>query len=261
MVESGNFNEAPDPVAAAAAALQDMDAADNLNATSQMMIAFPNLAAGFGQQQLSGVMPFALAQAARTSDIDNDIMYTTRLRLGMKADVSNNMNFAGRLAMYKAWGDSSGSRVFDSWNAFAMDGTSSGRPSGDSIHVERAFFNWKDIAGSDFYLSIGRRPSTYGPPSNYRENELRGGTPSGHLVDFNFDGFTLGYHLSEITGMEGQSVRFCYGQGFESDYGNGSLFNGTTANLKDTHLGGFNIDISKVVEPVRGKKEIDVYAR
>jgi len=191
-----------------------------------------------------GVGSFRLATAPKTSDINNDIMYTTRLRLNMKADIASNMNFSGRLNMYKAWGDSSGSRVFDSWDAFAMDGTSSGRPSGDSLHVERAFFNWKDIAGSDFYLSIGRRPSTYGPPTNYRENELRGGTPSGHLVNFNFDGFTLGYHLSEVTGIEGQSVRFCYGQGFESEYGNGSLFNDDiTENLKDTHLGGFNVDL------------------
>ncbi|MDA3808389.1 MAG: DUF3373 family protein [Thiomicrorhabdus sp.] len=191
-----------------------------------------------------GVGYFRLATAPKTSNSNNDIMYTTRLRLNMKADIARNMNFSGRLNMYKAWGDSSGSRVFDSWDAFAMDGTSSGRPSGDLLHVERAFFNWKDIAGSDFYLSIGRRPSTYGPPTNYRENELRGGTPSGHLVNFNFDGFTLGYHLSEITGIEGQSVRFCYGQGFESEYGNGTLFNDDiTENLKDTHLGGFNIDL------------------
>ncbi|MDX2479389.1 MAG: DUF3373 family protein [Desulfuromusa sp.] len=191
-----------------------------------------------------GVGDFRLATAPRTSDINNDIMYTTRLRLNMKADIASNMNFDGRLTMYKAWGDSSSSKVFDSWNAFGMDGTNSGSPSGDELFVERAFFNWKDIGGSDFYLSIGRRPSTYGPPTNYRENELRGGTPSGHLVNFNFDGFTLGYHLSEITGIEGQSVRFCFGQGFESEYGNGTLFNDDiTKNLDDTNLGGFNIDV------------------
>ncbi|SDZ83990.1 Protein of unknown function [Desulfuromusa kysingii] len=218
--------------------------ANQLTPLTQMMLQNSEMVDGFMAGQLSGVMPFALAQAAQTSDINNDIMYTTRLRLNMKADIASNMNFSGRLNMYKAWGDSSGSRVFDSWDAFAMDGTSSGQPSGDTLHVERAFFNWKDIAGSDFYFSVGRRPSTYGPPSNYRENELRGGTPSGHLVNFNFDGFTIGYHLSEITGMEGQSVRFCYGQGFESEYGNGSLFNGDiTSNLDDTHLGGFNIDV------------------
>ena len=190
-----------------------------------------------------GVGDFAMAAKPHTTDINNDLMFTTRLRLGMKADVSSNMNFDGRLVMYKNWGDSASTKVFDSWDAFSMDGTSSGKTSGDYLRVDRAFFNWKDIGGSDFYLSIGRRPSTYGPPSNYRVNELRGGTPSGHLVDFNFDGFTLGYHLSSITGIEGQSLRFCFGQGFESEWGNGEKFNDDiNRNLDDTYLGGFNFD-------------------
>jgi hypothetical protein len=112
------------------------------------------------------------------------------------------------------------------------------------LRVDRAFFNWKHIGGSDFYLSIGRRPSTYGPPSNYRVNELRGGTPSGHLVDFNFDGLTVGYHMDKVTGIEGQAVRFCYGVGFDSDWGNGTLMNkDIQKNLKDTSLFGFNIDL------------------
>ncbi len=177
-------------------------------------------------------------------DVDNDLMYTTRLRLNMKADIASNMNFAGRLTMYKSWGDSTTTNVFDSWDAFSMDGTSSGKTTGDWLRVDRAFFNWKHIGGSDFYLSIGRRPSTYGPPSNFRVNELRGGTPSGHLVDFNFDGLTVGYHMDKVTGIEGQAVRFCYGVGFDSDWGNGTLINDDIQkNLKDTSLFGFNIDL------------------
>jgi len=209
----------------------------------KMMAANPEFAAAFMAGQLTGVGSMPFYAKPHTSDLNNDLMYTTRLRLGMKADVSSNMNFDGRLTMYKNWGDSTNTKVFDSWDAFSMDGGSSGHTSGDYLRVDRAFFNWKDIGGSDFYLSIGRRPSTYGPPSNYRVNELRGGTPSGHLVDFNFDGFTLGYHLSSITGIEGQSIRFCFGQGFESEWGNGEKFNDDiTKNLDDTLLGGFNID-------------------
>jgi len=176
----------------------------------------------------------------RKSDINNDILYTTRLRLNMKAKVADNVNFSGRLLVYKNWGDSTQSKVFDSWNSFTMDGTNGGNTTGDIVHLERAYFDWKDIGGSNFYLSIGRRPSTYGPPSQYRENEMRGGTPSGHLVHFNFDGITVGYKLSEHTGVEGQTIRFCYGQGFESEYGNGELFN--QIETKDVQLGGFNID-------------------
>ena len=206
----------------------------------KMMAANPELAAAFQSGMLQGVTPYVLANREQR-DIDNDLLYTTRLRLNMKAKVWDNVDFAGRLSMYKNWGDSTGVQVFDSWRAFTMDGTDSGNTSGDWLRVERAYFDWRDIGGSPFYLSIGRRPSTYGPPSHYRENELRGGTPSGHLVNFNFDGLTLGYKLGEIVGIDGMVVRFCYGQGFESQWGNGELFGDTVT--KDTHLGGFNIDV------------------
>ena len=215
------------------------DPMDPTSPLGQMMAANPELAQAFMNGQLSGVMPFAM-QEKRTYDLNNDIIYTTRLRLGMKAKVADNVDFTGRLLMYKNWGDSTGVKVFDSWGAFTMDGTNSGNTTGDWLRVERAFFDWKDIGGSNFYLSIGRRPSTYGAPNHYRENEMRGGTPAGHLVHFNFDGITAGYKLSELTGIEGQTVRFCYGQGFESEWGNGEMFN--QINTKDVHLGGFNID-------------------
>ncbi len=175
-----------------------------------------------------------------TKDLRNAILYTTRLRLGMKAEVWDNVGFSGRLNMYKNWGDSTGVKVFDSWSSYTMDGTNSGNTTGDFLRVERAYFDWKNIGGTNAYLSIGRRPSTYGPSTQYRENELRGGTPTGHLVNFNFDGITVGYHLAELTGIEGMTARFCYGQGYESEFGNGELFN--QISVKDTHLGGFNID-------------------
>ncbi|MCP3175892.1 DUF3373 domain-containing protein [Desulfuromonas sp. KJ2020] len=193
-----------------------------------------------GNPVIPGMMP---AVAPEKGDLDNDILYTTRLRLNMKAKVYDNVNFSGRLSMYKNWGDSTGVKVFDSWDSFTMDGTHSGNTTSDSLFVERAYFDWSHIGGSNFYLSIGRRPSTYGPPTQYRENELRGGTPSGHLVNFNFDGVTIGYNLSELTGIEGQTIRFCYGQGFESQYGNGELFTRNDFNTEDTHLGGINFDI------------------
>ncbi|WP_281214129.1 DUF3373 domain-containing protein [Shewanella insulae] len=212
---------------------------DPASPLGQMMQANPDLAAAFQSGMLQGVMPYVLAPKT-TQDINNDIFYTTRLRLNLKAKVWDNVNFAGRLSMYKNWGDSTGVQVFDSWRSFTMDGTNSGNTSGDWLRVERAYFDWKNIGGSKTYLSIGRRPSTYGPPTQYRENEMRGGTPSGHLVNFNFDGLTLGYKLGEITGIDGQVVRFCYGQGFESQWGNGEMFGDIVT--KDTHLGGFNID-------------------
>ena len=60
----------------------------------------------------------------------------------MNAKVWDNVKFAGRLVMYKNWGDSTGSQVFDSWRAFTMDGTNSGNTTGDMLRVDRAYFDW-----------------------------------------------------------------------------------------------------------------------
>ncbi|PLX79060.1 MAG: DUF3373 domain-containing protein [Desulfuromonas sp.] len=207
---------------------------------ANMLAANPDLAQAFGMGMLQGVGGYPFAAGPETGDIDNDVLFTSRLRLGMKAKVWDNVSFIGRLSMYKNWGDSTGSKVFDSWDSFTMDGTNGGNTTGDWLRVERAFFNWKDIGGSGFWFSVGRRPSTYGPPTQYRENEMRGGSPGGHLVHFNFDGITIGYNLENLTGIEGQTLRFCYGQGFESEWGNGELFN--EINTDDTHLGGFLLD-------------------
>ncbi|HKL25613.1 MAG TPA: DUF3373 family protein [Desulfuromonadales bacterium] len=204
-----------------------------------MAAQFPEFAQAFAMGQLPAKGFFGTG--VQKSDHENEVLYTSRLRLNMAAKIYQNMKFSGRLTMYKNWGDSTGVKVFDSFDSFTMDGTNSGNTTGDLLHVERAYFDWSDIGGSNFYLSIGRRPSTYGYPTNLRENELRGGTPSGHVVNFNFDGITAGYHLEDATGIPGFTARFCYGQGFEAEYGNGSLF--AEPDVKDTHLGGFNIDL------------------
>ena len=195
-------------------------------------LAYPSGALG------TGIFPLATLEKG---DINNDVLYDSRLRLNMKAKVWDNVKFAGRLSMYKNWGDSTGTQVFDSWNAFTMDATNGGNTTGDTLHVDRAYMDWSDIADSGLYLSIGRRPSTYGPPTEIRENELRGGTPTGNVMNLNFDGITIGRSLEDWTGIEGMIARFCYGQGFESEWGNGELFN--NLKTKDTHFAGFNFDL------------------
>ncbi len=76
------------------------DPMDPTSPLGKMMTANPDMAAAFMAGQLSGVMPWALG-SKQSYDIDNDLYYTTRLRLDIKAKVWDNVNFAGRLAMYK----------------------------------------------------------------------------------------------------------------------------------------------------------------
>ncbi len=189
------------------------------------------------QQQLFGMlMPGTYVPAYSN---DTNILYTNRLRLKFDAKVADNVSFTGRLSMYKTFGDSTGVQVFNGQpNTFNIDGTTAGVPNSDQLRVDRAYFSWNNIGGSKFYLSVGRRPSTYGPPMNYRQDEPRGGTPSGGLIDFQFDGITVGYNINE-----NMVWRLCYGLGYSSGFGNGNLLKMPQDRLKDVHLIGANLDL------------------
>ena len=183
-----------------------------------------------------GQVPGVL-QAAYSAN--SDALMTNRLRLRFDAHVADNISFGARLSMYKVFGDSTGLQVFDGQpTSLAIDGTTAGVPTGDMVRVERAFFSWNHIGGSNLYLSIGRRPSTDGPPLNFRDDEPRGGTPSGSLIDFQFDGITAGYNVNEK-----MTLRACYGMGYSSGFGNGNLLETPADRVKSVHLFGGNMDI------------------
>jgi len=182
--------------------------------------------------QVSGV--FRNAYSANT-----DSLLTNRLRLKFETKVADNISFGARLSMYKVFGDSTGVQVFNGQpNSLNIDGTTAGVPNGDQVRVERVYFNWNKIAGSKLYLSIGRRPSNGGPPLNFRDDEPRGGTPSGALFDFQYDGITVGYHVTDK-----MTVRACYGLGYSSGFGNGNLLKTPADRLKDVHLAGGVFDL------------------
>jgi hypothetical protein len=187
-----------------------------------------------GMQQM--MMMFAQDAYSEGFKTDNDILYTTRLRLNMNAKVAKNVSFMGRLSMYKPWGASTQTGVFNGQaNTLNTDAAWPGVAGDATLKVDRAYFTWSNIADVPLDLSLGRRPSTDGPPLHYRHDEKRAGTPMGTIIDMQFDGATLGYNFGSKT-----TVRACYGLGYESQYGNGSL-NKSNA-LKDAHFFGFNID-------------------
>jgi hypothetical protein len=170
---------------------------------------------------------------------DNSVLYTSRLRLNLAAKVAENVSFAGRLAMYKPWGDSSGIQVFNGQsNSLNIDGTTASVPNSDILRVDRAYFDWKSIGGLPVYLSIGRRPSAGGPPLHLRQDEMRGGTPLGSVIDFQFDGITAGWHLNDVS-----TLRLCYGLGYESGFGSAEQLKQPADRLKDTHFLGVNWDV------------------
>lgn len=175
------------------------------------------------------------------NNYENDVLYTNRFRLGMKAKVSENLEFKGRLAMYKAWGMQSNPTSNGPYfmNQFtAMDGATTRQPSDSILRVDRAYINWTGVADLPVWFSIGRRPTTDGPPAHLRlGTDKRMATPV-NFMDYAFDGATLGAVFDNPFDFMGYSkIRFCYGRGFEA---------GPTDNaneLDDMDFGGLSWDI------------------
>ena len=191
------------------------------------------------QQAIAGLAAANLIPAPEENDIDNDIIYTNRFRINMKAKINSQLSFGGRLAAYKVWGDSSGVQYNQgSMNDITLDGTTSSLPNDDSIHLERAYFNYTfNKAFLPINFSLGRRPATDGPPLEYGEYGMEGGSPLAHLINWQFDGASLNFSLEDTTNIPGAAFKFCYGVGFESDWGNsGSLTE--DSQLDDVHLFG-----------------------
>lgn len=178
-------------------------------------------------------------------DVDNDVIYTNKFRLDMKARVNDQLKFYGRLAAYKVYGDSSGVKFNQgSLGDVTFDGNTSSLPHGDTIHLERAFFVYGQEYGNvPISLSLGRRPSTDGTPLEYGNYSAIGGSPFASIINWQFDGASLSFGLEDVVGVPGASFKLCYGVAFESDWGNSSSLNYSGSDLDDVHLLGFISDL------------------
>jgi len=172
-------------------------------------------------------------------DQSNDTLLTNRLRLNMRVAATENVEFKGRLAMYKVWGmQSTPDGLGGGFPIF--DGNTTRTPNDSALYVDRAFVNWNNIGGAPVWFSIGRRPTTDGPPAQIRmDSDERLATPVAYM-DYPFDGLTLGYAYDwGINALGSGRIRFCYGRGFE----NGLQGDGNPLWKDDTDFAGFNWDV------------------
>lgn len=171
-------------------------------------------------------------------ELENDTLWTNRLRLGLRTQVTEDVSVSARLAMFKAWGmqssfnDDSGAM----WPVF--DGNATRTPSDSALYVDRAIATWNNVADLPVWFSIGRRPTTDGPPAHLRTGMgKRMATPVA-FMDWPFDGLTLGYRYDWGNEFLGKGkVRFCYGRGFENG------LQDETNLLNDTDFAGFAWDV------------------
>lgn len=178
----------------------------------------------------------------------NETLYTNKFGLDLTAKATQNITVHAKLDMYKAFGSQSDSTTMNGYFADRVgvfDGTLSHVPSDSLLNVDRAFATWSNILDQPLWFSVGRRPSTNGAPSNLRLNNERpgnGGTPA-LLVDYAFDGLTLGY-APDIEMLPGAYAKVCYGRGFDSG------IKTPTNSIKDTDMLGIAV-IPVDTDPLR----------
>jgi len=176
--------------------------------------------------------------------VKSNNVWSTKLMLNMKADITKDMNFYGRLSMYKYWGSST-------IHPFTYYDNMQGRVPADSgLYVERAYLNWFLTPDTILPLTvtIGRQPSSDGPSNQFKDNTLRKGTYSALLYDGAADGIVLSANLSKLSSMPDTVLRLGYAKGFaysESSPDAGNAFIGPANNdVDDTNVLGLFLDSS-----------------
>lgn len=178
--------------------------------------------------QVGGMMPAlgAYGVSVPAYKPKNTSQYSNRFGLDLGAKATQDISVNAHLNMYKVFGSqnegsitNAGSAPFFADRVGVFDGTLGHVPSTSYLNVDRVYATWGNIADQPIWLSVGRRPSTGGAPSNLRENRPspgNGGTPA-LLVDYAFDGMTVGY-APDIDGWPGAYAKICYGRGLETGF-------------------------------------------
>lgn len=178
----------------------------------------------------------------------NATLYTNKFGLDLHAKATQDVTVNVKLDMYKSFGsqnDDATTGNYFSDRVGVFDGTQGHVPSDGLLSVDRAYATWSNIAEQPVWFSVGRRPATNGAPSNLKLNNERpgnGGTPA-LLVDYAFDGMTLGY-APDIDALSGFYTKICYGRGFDSG------FKDVSNSIKDTDMLGVAV-IPVDTDPLR----------
>ena len=144
----------------------------------------------------------------------NDALYSNRLWLNMGYAPTDTMIFKGQLAYHKAFGASFGQRGtgmgFDTF-----DWISSETLNDDKVRVREAYWLWTPkIDDYSFTASVGRRPSTNGYLANIREDDDHAKSPSGHVINMEFDGASFGVKTDLL--LPGMLFKICLGRGLSN---------------------------------------------
>ena len=151
------------------------------------------------------------------SKSENDALLTNRLWLGAKYKADDNSSFFGKLSYNKAFGDTADHSQSNTNPGYAnFDWVTNENATDNTVKVKEAYwlYNQEKLFGADvpWGASVGRRPSTDGLPTNIK-NDQSPNSPLSHVVDVEFDGFSIKFDTQTLTGLTGSWFKICGGRG------------------------------------------------
>lgn len=146
--------------------------------------------------------------------VSNSSLLTSRLYLTMASSPMNGLTFKGKLAIYSTWG----SHLYVDDPAL-KDWAASSKPGDTVMRIKEAYFVYsKNLGSQPLSVSVGRRPSTNGFLSNYRENEQTPGSPSAHTTNMEVNAAMLRFDWSRF--IVGAYTKFVYGRAHSGEMQN-----------------------------------------
>ena len=147
----------------------------------------------------------------------NNALLTNRLLLGAKYQADENSSFFAKLAYNKAFGDTADHSQSNTNPGYAnFDWVTNENATDNTVKIKEAYWLYSNDTLFDadipWTVSIGRRPSTDGLPINIRNNQ-KANSPLSHVVDVEFDGFSVKFDTEETTGWTGSWLKICGGRG------------------------------------------------
>ena len=142
-------------------------------------------------------------------DADVNDLWSSRLRLNLKGEITDNIIFHGRLSYFKLWGDNNFDGMLTDMTAPSISDLEG------NIHVERAYLDYF-VPGTPLSFTIGRVPSGEGPPNGLRDNTSRKATWPKLVIDGEADGIIANLSLDKWTGLTNSMFRLVYAKIFQN---------------------------------------------
>lgn len=153
--------------------------------------------------------------AGVTNAYDEEV-WTSRFRLNLRSNITQDLIFHGRLSYLKYWGGAD-------YDLFVGDRTYRSVPDREGdLHVERAYVDWF-FPDTPHSLTLGRMPTGDGPPYGFKNYTTRKATWPRLFSDGEYDGAMLNLRTDDWLKLDQSFFRFGYSKVIQNIEGSRNL--------------------------------------